>query len=65
MPEPSYKIAEEIYDWMNSLASSEGNWVVDSHEFLPANVTVDWAGRCQFISGIAKCIDKCISRKYL
>ncbi len=58
MPEPSQKTAEKIYDWMNSLNSPEGNWVVSAHEFLPANVTVDWAGRCEFINKIAKLIEE-------
>ncbi len=62
MPELSQEIAEKIYNWMNNLSSPDGNWVVDSHEFLPANVTVDWAGRCQFINGMAKLIEKGMDR---
>lgn len=56
MSDLSHDIATRIYDWMNSLSSPEGSWVVDPTEFLPANVTVDWAGRCTFINKMAKII---------
>ena len=56
-PDLSYEIAERIYNWMNGLASPDGSWVVNSHEFLPANVTLDWAVRCTFINHIAKIIE--------
>ena len=52
-------LAEKLYDWMNSLRSKEGTWVVDSHYFLPANVLCDFAGKATFIRGMADVIKIC------
>ena len=50
----AHRVAEKLYDWMNTLDSPKGEWVVDSRAFLPANVCCDFAGRARFIKGLAK-----------
>ena len=46
-------LAENLYEWMKGL---KGSWVVHESEFLPANVTCDYAGKQCFINGIAEVI---------
>ncbi len=44
-------IAEQLYDKMRDLGrDSDFEWVVHKSEFLPANVTCDYAGRCNFVN---------------
>lgn len=56
-------IAEDLYDWMYGLKSKDGSFVVDSHEFLPANVTCDFAGKSLFIRGMAGRINTVLSQQ--
>ena len=57
------KIAKEIYDWLNNLKSEAGEWVVDPHEFLPANVTCDFVGKMNLIKGMNKIIESNFKEK--
>jgi len=56
-------LAEAIYDWMKSLTSKEGLWVVDNHEFLPANVLCDHHGKMILIHGLANAMEKYLENK--
>ena len=51
------KIATELQSWMSDLNSEKGEWVVNPHEFLPANVTCDFAGEARFIKDMTKIIE--------
>lgn len=46
------KIAEDLHSWMSELRSPNGAYVVDPHEFLPANVTCDFEGSTLFIKAM-------------
>lgn len=58
-------LAEEIYERMRGLTSKEGQWVVDCHEFLPANVTCDHAGKACLINIIANAIEKYLGNRLI
>lgn len=51
-----YKLAEKLYNRMKDLKSPKGEWVVDKHYFLPANVLCDHAGKMGFIRILADTI---------
>jgi len=58
-----FDLAEALHKWMAGLKSKDGSWVVDSHEFLPANVTCDYAGKMSLINGIANTIEDYLSNR--
>lgn len=51
----SMDIAKRIYDYMNDLRNpTNGDWVHDPGEFLPANVCLDFSGYRHFLNTLAK-----------
>lgn len=50
----SNHIAEVIYSKLKELKSDKPVWQHDAHEFLPANVCCDYAGKRGFINSLAR-----------
>ncbi len=59
------KVAAKIREWMaTELDSKDGDWIVDSHHFLPANVMCDRYGIVCFEARLASQIEKAVDLQF-